>query len=76
MATWEESRTAVETKLQNSLTSELEVDGHRVRERSVNELVALDDLSRGRTDEELNGPTNLRRANFRAQAFNKGEGLI
>lgn len=75
--TWTDAKNKSDSILQgNNSSSEVEVDGHRVRKRSVRELVALDDMLTAKADEETNGSPNLKRAGFRVQAFNNGDGLI
>ncbi len=53
--------------------SEIEADGHRVKERSIAELLQLKDLQ-----DELDEPGvgAVKKAGFRTQAFNNGTGLI
>jgi len=53
--------------------SEIEADGHRVKERSITELLQLKDLQ-----DELDQPEEgaVKKAGFRTQAFNNGTGLI
>ena len=75
--TWSDAKTIIENKLQaDNTNSETEVDGHRVRKRSLNELVQLEDLICTKEDEETNGDAPLRTAGFRVQAYNNGSGLI
>ena len=74
---WSDAKTIIENKLQaDNTNSETEVDGHRVRKRSLNELVQLEDLICTKEDEETNGDAPLRTAGFRVQAYNNGSGLI
>jgi hypothetical protein len=53
--------------------SETEVDGHRVKERSIAELLQLKDMQ-----DELENPEvgDVKKAGYRTQAFNNGTGLI
>lgn len=53
--------------------SEIEVDGHREKSRSVDELRQLKDLQ-----DELDSTETgaVKKAGFKVQAFNNGTGLI
>ncbi len=64
----------IDTIIQNlGSSSEIEVDGHRVKERSIAELLQLKDLQ-----DELDNPEEgaVKKAGYRTQAFNNGTGLI
>ena len=77
--TWDNAKTTLDTIIQNTAginTAEIEVDGHRVKNRSVKELVDLADYICHKQDEEVNGPTNLTKAGFKTTALNCGDGLI
>lgn len=75
--TWNGAKTTLESKLQgNNTNSETEIDGHRVRKRSLQELVQLEDYVNTKADEETNGDAPLKSAGFRVQAKNNGNGLI
>lgn len=54
-------------------SAEVEVDGHRVKERSVAELLQLKDLQ-----DELESVEEgaVKKAGYRTKAFNNGTGLI
>jgi hypothetical protein len=53
--------------------SETEVDGHRVKLRSVEELRQLKDLQDELDSAEVG---DVKKAGFKVQAFNNGTGLI
>lgn len=75
--TWSNAKTNLETIIQNSSgTSEVEVDGHRVKNRSVEELIQLEDYICQKEDEEVNGPSNLKKAGYKTTVFNCGDGLV
>lgn len=75
--TWDAGKTQLETELQSEdNASEVEVDGHRVRKRTVDEMVQMEDFMSGKAQEETEGEPPLKTAGFRVQAFNNGSGLI
>lgn len=75
--TWSTAKTSLEAKLQGNNTNiETEVDGHRVKKRSLEELILLEDYVNTKEDEETNGSTPLRSAGFRIVAKTNTEGLV
>ena len=65
---------SIESSVANLGTSlEVEVDNHRVRERSVSELRQLMDLQDEIAETEV---PNLKKAGFKVQARSNGAGLI
>lgn len=73
---WTTAKTNLEALLKKDQTfAEIEVDGHKLRTKSVAELARLDDFVTYRKDEEVNGETVLKQAGFKTQAFNSGDGL-
>lgn len=74
---WSDAKDALNDIIQNTNgNSEIEVDGHRVKKRSLKELLELEDYVCHKADEEANGPTPLTQSGFKVQAFNNGDGLV
>jgi len=74
---WSDAKTALNEIIQNTNgNSEIEVDGHRVKKRSLKELLELEDYVCHKSDEETNGATPLSQSGFKVQAFNNGDGLV
>lgn len=75
--TWDAAKTKYDATLQEATTAaEFEADGHKFRSRTVDEMAQLEDLINSRKAEEDSGPSPLKQAGFRVQAFNNGSGLI
>jgi len=55
--------------------SEVEIDGQRVRKRTVAEMSALKDFMEGNALNETRTP-KIVTAKYKVQAFNNGSGLI
>ena len=67
------AKTALDARIQAENTaSEIEADGHKIRKRSVGEIVQLSDLINSGEDEETNGDSPLRQAGFRISMKNNG----
>mgnify|MGYP005839045643 CR=1 FL=1 len=75
--TWSQGKTDLEAELQaEDNASEIEIDGHRVRKRTVDEMVQMEDFMDGKAQEETEGTPNLKRAGMKVQAKNNGSGLV
>lgn len=75
--TWTQGQTNLDAELQaEDNASEIEIDGHRVRKRKVDEMVQMKDFMDGNAQEETVGEPPIKKAGFRVQARNNGSGLI
>lgn len=75
--TWSQAQTDLEAELQKEdNASEVEIDGHRVRKRTVNEMAQLEDFIENKALDEAGGNPPIKRAGYRVQAFNNGNGLV
>ena len=71
---WQDAQLNHSKKMQsaNVENDKTEVDNHVVENRSISELVQLGDYIDGKYTEEVNGPSNLRKANYSVVAQNNG----
>ena len=74
--TWSTAKTNLKAKLEKEDNAfEVEIDGQRVRKRTVDEMSQLDDFVTSKANEEVAIP-KLKRAKYKVQAFNNGSGLV
>lgn len=75
--TWNNAKTTLNAKLEKEDNAmEVEIDGQRVRKRSVAEMSQLEDFVENKALNESRGDSKLKRAKYKVQAFNNGNGLI
>lgn len=73
---WNTAKNNLNTKLKKEdNASEVEIDGQRVRKRTVAEMSALKDFMDGQALSETRTP-KIVSAKFKVQAFNNGSGLV